>query len=448
MNKKNFLRSIPLSEFLLWDVKRYLIADIKSNFPIYSLSNLITERKVKMKPNENPEDEFGILGVSNKIGLFDAYIEKGANINQPYKIVLKDDLVYNPYRVNVGSIGIKTDKHKSKLISPAYVVFSCNEKLLPEFLYNLFKTETFNKSINDNTTGSVRQNLTFSALSRIQIPLPSLKDQKELILKYNSTIELSEKQLKDALEIEARIEDYLYKVLGIERIIVNYENIGFSTISFKEVDRWAVETLGKINKVENKFQGKYQLVKLRDLIQSYQYGLSEKSTIEKNGFPMLRMNNINNSKLDITDIKYVKIDNDTFLKFKLNKGDLLFNRTNSKELVGKTALFDVDGEYTFASYLIRVVIDEKRADNKYINYLFNSSILQYQKDLVSRQITGQANINAREIQEFLFPLPPLNKQYEISSVIDSMKSKIKELRILAEKNRTQAIEEFENEIFI
>ena len=150
---------------------------------------------------------------------------------------------------------------------------------------------------------------------------------------------------------------------------------------------------------------------------------------------MLRMNNINNSNLIIDDLKYLK------------PGDLLFNRTNSKELVGKTAVFDANGEYTFASYLIRVVIDREKANVHYINYLFNSSLLKYQKDMISRQITGQANINAQEMQDFLFPIPPLNIQNEISETIANKKNEIKKLIKSAEENRKLAIEEFELEIF-
>ena len=81
---------------------------------------------------------------------------------------------------------------------------------------------------------------------------------------------------------------------------------------------------------------------------------------------MLRMNNINNSELDIDDLKYITIENEQKDKNLLNNGDLLFNRTNSKELVGKTAVFELDGDYTFASYLIRLKLDTEKANAHYI----------------------------------------------------------------------------------
>jgi len=442
----SFLKFISFDELDYWDVKRYVLVDIRSKYPLIKLSKLITERSDKVKLFEYPEKEFGILGVNNKVGLFDAYIEKGENINQPYKKVYNGDLAYNPYRINVGSIGLKTKLHKNDYISPAYVVFSCNEKLNPNFLYKIFKTQTFNKIINDNTTGSVRQNLKFDTLSNIKIPLPSLQQQEEILKKYNDKIELAKQHEQEAKEIEESIEEYLFEELGIEKTEAKKEKNGLQFVEFKNIDRWDVEYNSKLSFISNRLSCKYDLYKFGDLIKSYQYGLSEKASIENIGIPMLRMNNILNGDLIVDNLKYIqetlKVED-----FILDYNDLLFNRTNSKELVGKTAIFDKLEKYTFASYLIRVKINFEKANIKYINYLFNSSLLQFQKDLVSRQTSGQANINAQEMKMFLFPLPPLNIQEKIANEITKRKEKIKQLKIEAQKNRDKAIKEFEREIF-
>ena len=121
--------------------------------------------------------------------------------------------------------------------------------------------------------------------------------------------------------------------------------------------------------------------------------LSEKASKEKIGLPILRMNNLQNSSIDISDLKYLTEDTKSIDKYVLNEGDLLFNRTNSKELVGKTAVFSLPEKYVFASYLIRVVVDSNKVDVNYINYLFATKIIRSQIDLLSRQVLGQANIN-------------------------------------------------------
>ena len=74
--------------------------------------------------------------------MFDAYSELGKNIKQPYIYVENGCLAYNPYRINIGSIGLKTDKLNNEYISPAYVVFKCKETILPEYLYLVLKVRS------------------------------------------------------------------------------------------------------------------------------------------------------------------------------------------------------------------------------------------------------------------------------------------------------------------
>ncbi len=442
------LKIISFEEIDYWDVKRYKILDIFSQYPLIKLSKLILERRDKVQPFDEPDSKFGILGVNNKIGLFDAYEEYGKNINQAYKKVNDGDLSYNPYRINVGSIGLKTKNHKFSLISPAYVVFGCREELQPEFLFKVFKTNTFNQIINYSTTGSVRQNLKFETMARIKIPLPPFSKQIALLKQYNKKINLAEKLKFQALEIEKGIEVYLSQVLGIKNLHKEQNKKGLQSVEFKTIDRWDFDYNSKLSYISALLkEGKYELKKFGSLIKNYQYGLSEKASTENIGIPMLRMNNIVDAELDLAKLKYIK-KTERIKDFILDKNDLLFNRTNSKELVGKTAIFREKEEYTFASYLIRVKVNMEEVNIDYINYLFNSEIIQFQKDLVSRQTLGQANINAQELQMFLFPVPALEIQNKIANEITKRKEQIKKLKNEALKNRELGMKEFEREIFI
>lgn len=454
----NWMKIISFHDIVLWDVKRYLSKKIQSKYPIVKLGSCIQEQSHRNKLSDYPEDEFGILGVSNKIGVFDAYIEKGMNINQPYKKMENGWLAYNPYRINVGSIGVKMESQKYDFISPAYVVFSCNEKLLPDFLYKLFKTERFNQIINENTTGSVRQNLTFEILKTLDIPLPPTnrdstdgkftgQTQEELLKSYYSKIEKANTQEKDAEDKEREINTYLLDVLGVD-IKKNVRKNGISFTKYRFIDRWATDYLFNANSMKGIVDAKYPVLKVKNFLSSFQYGLSLRATEEPIGIPMLRMNNIVNSELNIADLKYIKIDKSQKEKFLLEKGDLLFNRTNSKELVGKTAVFELDGEYTFASYLIRLKLNTNKVNPHYINYLLNSHIGRVQIDMVSRQVLGQANINAQELQDFIFPIPDdITIQDSIVREISNIKKEANELRYKAECNYKEAINEFEQAIF-
>lgn len=448
MINNTYLKFIDFNELSLWDVKRLFLSSVKSKYKIVSLKEVIKERSKKVNLYDFHDEKFWILWVNNKEWIFDAYEEIWKNINQAYKKVYLWDLAYNPYRVNVWSVWIKTEKHKFDYISPAYVVFSCDKtQLLPEYFYILFKSDLFNWLVNENTTWSVRQNLKFSTLAEIKIPLPSLEEQNRIVEEYNKKLQDSLNAEIKARELEKEIESYLMEELGIEVKEKEEKNNFLSFIDYKEVDRWAVESLWRTSNIDNRFKWKYNLEKFWDLIVSYQYWSSEKASTKKEWYPMLRMNNILNSDLILDDLKYVKFDINNYNKFKLNYNDLLFNRTNSKELVWKTALFKEKEDYVFAWYLIRVVIDSNKAFPEYINYLFNSSVLQYQKNLISRQITWQANINAQEMQDFKFPLPPLEIQEKIVKHIWDLKEEIKNLKKLSEDLKESAKKEFEREIF-
>ena len=171
-DRYSFLKFVRYQDVLLWDNKRYFTTQVSSTFPLVRLGNYINEESLRYSISDATKT-YGILGVNNQIGIFDAYKESGSKIKQKYKKMQVGWLAYNPYRINVGSIGIRTNVHHHEYISPAYVVFSCKEGLLPEFLFLLMKTDLFNKIIRENTTGSVRQNLNFSVLSNLQIPLLS-----------------------------------------------------------------------------------------------------------------------------------------------------------------------------------------------------------------------------------------------------------------------------------
>src|SRR5215207_2208157 len=115
----------------------------------------------------------------------------------------------------------------------------------------------------------------------------------------------------------------------------------------------------------NRLPAGWREYKFGDLTESSQYGLSCVASAEGTT-PMLRMNNIVEGKLTDADLVRIAISEKEVETHRLKKGNLLFNRTNSYDLVGKTALFDLDGEFVFASYLVRFQLDESKIDPSYI----------------------------------------------------------------------------------
>lgn len=141
------------------------------------------------------------------------------------------------------------------------------------------------------------------------------------------------------------------------------------------------------------------------------YGTSAKASTSGDGaVAVLRMGNIQDGRFDLTDLKYLPADHPDVSRLSLDKGDLLFNRTNSAELVGKSAVVSESEEgMTFASYLIRVRLNE-HVEPKYVAFAINSRRGRDYIAAVRSQQVGQANVNGSKLAAFPLLLPPIEVQ--------------------------------------
>jgi type I restriction enzyme S subunit len=158
------------------------------------------------------------------------------------------------------------------------------------------------------------------------------------------------------------------------------------------------------------------VVTLGEVLASADYGSSSKASDADVGLPMIRMGNVDYSgTVDLSDLKYVDLAPDDVVRFGLKDGDILFNRTNSKELVGKTGLWIGDREAILASYFIRLRVSEQKARPFFVWAFMNSSHMKRVLFETARGAIGQANINSRELRAFRVPLPDLDEQARFES---------------------------------
>lgn len=168
---------------------------------------------------------------------------------------------------------------------------------------------------------------------------------------------------------------------------------------------------------------------------SIQYGLNEAMNEAGNGYKIFRMNEIIRGRMvDNSSMKFANITSNEFIKHKLNKGDLLFNRTNSIEHVGKTGLFDLDGDYCFASYLVRVVPDTNKVLPKFLEKMMNSSFFQAEAKSKASKSINQANINATVMRNIKVPVPTLSEQRKFIAQIDALDKQISEAQIIIDSS--------------
>lgn len=444
---RNWIKFLPFRDVVLWDVKRYASERIKSDYPIVKLGLHIQEESHKVKLFDFPEEEFGILGVNNKIGIFDAYKEKGANINQAYKKMEVGWLAYNPYRVNVGSIGMLTEEQQHEYISPAYVVFSCKETLLPDFLYKLFKTERFNKIINESTTGSVRQNLTIEILKTLDIALPNTKEQKKILKNFYRNISISEKYENEALKLKKQIDDFVYDFLGIERIKASKNNKGLNFIKASFLKKWGVDGLLNSNSKGLLNSTKYENKPL-SFVSLINPTTSLKDLEADDEMTFLPMECISDDDGIVVEKRIgLKANSQGYTKFQDN--DLIWARITPCMENGKSAIVSelLNGlGYGSTEYH---VIRQKDSDFliEFVYHLLRLEAVRQDATYHFTGSAGQQRVPKSFLENLVVPVPPKTVQLDFIKTIDKMKRKLKTLVIDAEDNRKEAIKEFEQAIF-
>lgn len=167
----------------------------------------------------------------------------------------------------------------------------------------------------------------------------------------------------------------------------------------------------------------WEMVAVGDIVTDVRYGTS-KPAVEGGKYPYLRMNNLtSDGHLDLKDLKYIDISDDEIEKCVVRKGDVLFNRTNSIELVGKTAVFDLPEDMVIARYIIRVRLNEKLLPEIFSQYMNLEAIKSILRGMAKGAV-NQANINAQELQSIKVYIPSMelqNQFVEMKEQVDKSK---------------------------
>jgi type I restriction enzyme S subunit len=178
----------------------------------------------------------------------------------------------------------------------------------------------------------------------------------------------------------------------------------------------------------------WEVKALGELVSSVEYGSSAKSS-ESGAVPVLRMGNLQSGKIDWDGLVYTS-DLVEIAKYKLKKDDVLFNRTNTVDLVGKTSIYKGEYPAVFAGYLIRIHRIEHLLDADFLNYTLNSyHSKKYSKFILSVAVS-QANINGQKLKTYPIPTPPSKEeQTAIAKVLSDVDALITSLEKLIAKKR-------------
>lgn len=281
------------------------------------------------------------------------------------------------------------------------------------------------KAVNAKTSSVTVKHLSSGTIKLIPIPLPPIPEQQRLVGKIEELFTKLDSGVEALKKIQLQLKRYRQSVL---KSAFN----GELTAEWRKAHKGELEpasALLKKIKQEQKKSSKFKEIpsldttdlpelpegwvwaRVRDISSTIQYGTSDKANEDPSGIPVIRMGNIQEGRLDFKKLKYLPKEYPQIGVFLLQDGDILFNRTNSAELVGKSAVYSSSHpKAVFASYLIRIRIDGEAYTPEVLSYYINSFYGRvYINSVVSQQV-GQANVNGTKLSLMSVPLFSLAEQ--------------------------------------
>lgn len=296
----------------------------------------------------------------------------------------------------MGKVAIVPDGIPKGIINQALLKLSPKKDIIAEFLKYWMNSPNFQNELIKLSQGVAIKNVaSVKVLKEIQIYLPPLPEQKRIVAILDEAFE------------------------GIDRAIANAEkNLANARELFESY----------LNAIFTQKGDGWEEKKLGDVCEKVEYGSSAKSLVEGE-IPVLRMGNIQNGAIDWSNLAYT-IDKEEINKYLLRYNDVLFNRTNSDEHVGKTAIYKGEMPAIFAGYLIRIHRKEELIDADFLNFYLNSyKVREYGKSIMSRSV-NQANINGTKLKGYPISLPALSVQRQIVENLSFLRTETQHLEAI------------------
>lgn len=397
------------------------------------------------------------------------------------KLVCKGDVLYScvrPYLLNVAVI--ETDIRPAPIASTAFAVLNGFGLVLPKYLWAALRSPFMVECVEAKMRGQAYPAINDADFAQLPFPLPPLAEQHRIVGKVDELMRLFDR-LESAQEKRERRRDLLatvslnrltepssetaafrehvrFELNQLARVVTQQRHVNQlrRTILSLAVhgklaaqdpsDEPALKQLRRIRDEKDRLIGAGTLRRQRPIDPiapeelpfdipaawawtrigtcsiSTEYGTSVKSDNAEDGVPVLKMGDIRDGRVVLGGQKKVPRSIEDLPALFLNRFDLLYNRTNSAELVGKTGIYMGDDEaYTFASYLIRIRFINNLVSPLYVNLAMNAPYFRESQIVPElQQQCGQANVNGTKLRRMLIPLPPLAEQHRIVAAVNAL----------------------------
>ena len=252
----------------------------------------------------------------------------------------------------------------------------------------------------DKMFGTAIPYIRLGNLQEFPIPIPPLTQQQRIVDRIESLfakLDEAKQKAQDALDsFETRKAAILHKA-------------------------FTGELTAQVRKEHGVVIGNWITVSVSEICHSLKYCTAKKSASE-GAVVVIRMGNLQDGEIDWSDLAYSN-DKEDIEKYKLMPGYVLFNRTNSPALVGKTSIYRGEYPAIYAGYLIKLDYDRSRITGEYLNYYLNTISAKEYCNSVKTAGVNQSNINAKKIGAYKFAMPNIEEQTEIVRILDDLLAK-------------------------
>lgn len=302
------------------------------------------------------------------------------------KYILREGDVLMSLTGNVGRVGIMEERFLPAALNQRVACLRLiDNEIDKRYLFHILNSDTFENDCVFNAAGIAQKNMSTKWLEQYEIPIPSIETQSRIVSELDLLQSIIDKQKAQLKELDNLAQAVFYDMFG--------------------------------DPVEN--DKGWEVMMLGDECTDMKYGTSRPSC-ENGKYSYLRMCNISSDgHLDLNNLKTIDVPDDEVEKCIVRYGDILFNRTNSIDLIGKTCMFDLETPMIIAGYIIRVRLSEK-LESRFVSCMFNMPSMKKLLRAMAKGAVNQANINSKELASIIIPIPPVIFQQSFASKIESI----------------------------
>lgn len=383
---------------------------VPGNWCWVSLQTIDRYRASSTDPSKYPDTLFELYSVPSSADNYPEIVS-GCEIGSTKQSVQKGDVLLCKINPRINRVWKVSQYTGNALLASSEWIIIRNSKIVSDYLMYCFRAPYFREYMLSNVSG------VGGSLMRAQpkyvktypVPLPPLPEQQRIVDRIESLfarLDEAKQKAQDALDsFETRKAAILHKAFT-----------GELTAQWRKEHGVGMES--------------WENVYVSEICHSLKYGTAKKSSSEGT-VVVIRMGNLQDGEISWDDLAYSN-DEEDIEKYKLVPGDVLFNRTNSPALVGKTSIYRGEYPAIYAGYLIKLDYDRSRVIGDYLNYSLNTVSAKEYCNSVKTDGVNQSNINAKKIGAYRFDMPKINEQSEIIHILDDLLAKERQAKEAAQ----------------